>query len=105
MKNSLAILMALLPILLVQTITFAQSNAQTLGVSCTIPAIPGVNAAPDEKQLIEEQKPAPREMDITIQRENQQEASYVITEDAQEAKTTEQGENSVLVLVKTIYNR
>ena len=105
MKNSLAILMALLPILLVQTITFAQGNTQTLGVSCTIPAIPGVNVAPDEKQLVGERKPLLRETAIAIQQENQQGPSYVISEETQEAKTAEQKEAPVIVLVKTIYSR
>lgn len=95
---------ALLLILLVQATALAEGNTQTIGVSCVIPAIPGVNAPPNEKQLIKEQAVL-KEKDMPVRQDNQQEPSSVIAEDTQESRTVEQEEDSALVLVKTIYNR
>lgn len=106
MKNadSKVVFWALLLLLLVQATALAEGNTQTVGVSCVIPAIPGVNAPPSEKQLIKE-RAVLKEMDMPARQDNQQEPSSIIAEDTQESKTTGQEGDSVLVLVKTIYNR
>lgn len=43
---TLAIIMAVLVVLLIYGIGHAEGNSTTLRVSCTIPAIPGINAPP-----------------------------------------------------------
>lgn len=106
MKNtdSKVMFWVLLLLLSVQATALADGNTQSVGVSCVIPAIPGVNAPPNEKQLIKEQ-PVLKEKDMPARQDNQQEPSSIIAEDTQESKTVEQKEDSVLILVKTIYNR
>lgn len=102
--NYKVLLTILLLVLLAQARALADGNTQTIGVSCIIPAIPGVNAAPDEKQLIKEQAVL-EERDMPAQQNSQQEPSTIIAEDTQEARAEDQDEISVLALVKTIYNR
>lgn len=84
---------------------FAESTARTIGVSCVIPALPGVNAPLDEKQTPEKQKSVLKEQKSRPEQENQQELSSAITEDTQELRANEQTETPQLVLVKTSYNR
>lgn len=102
--NYKVLLAVLLLVLLVQARALADGNTQTVGVTCFIPAIPGVNAPPDEKQLIKEQA-VQEEKDMPAKQNNQQEPSTIIAEDTQEARAEEQDGISVLALVKTIYNR
>lgn len=103
--NARSVSMALALILFVEAAALAEGNTQTMGVSCFIPAIPGVNVPLDEKQAPGQQKPVVREQIIPPQQENQEEPSYAIAEDTQEVRAAEQAETPQLVRVKTFYSR
>ena len=103
--NYQLILMITCAIMSLEIPAFAESTARTIGVSCVIPAIPGVNAPLDEKQTPEKQKSVVREQESRPQQENQQESSSAISEDTQEPRATEQAETPQLVPVKTFYSR
>lgn len=66
----------------------------SLSISCTIPAIPGLNAP-----LIEEET-----LKVESQKEIQPQSPTMIQQDNQEEKLMYEEQNS-LVLVKTIYSR
>jgi len=99
------ILMIIGAVMSLEIPAFAEGTARTIGVSCVIPAIPGVNAPLDEKQTPEKQKSVVREQKSQPQQENQQEPSSAITEDTRELRTTEQAETPQLMPVKTSYSR
>lgn len=103
--NGKTVSMALALILFVEAAALADGNTQTMGISCFIPAIPGLNAPLDEEQAPREEKPAVSGQNIQPQEEKQEEPSYAIAEDTQEVRASEQAETPQLVQVKTFYSR
>ncbi len=97
--------LTLVLVLMAETAVFADGNTQTIGISCVIPAIPGVNAMLDEKQALQESKSALAEKNVQPKEENQQEQSTLITEDTQGLRLTGQEKAPQLVWVKTFYSR
>lgn len=85
MKNLLIILSALAVTLLLTSVAFA-GESKTIGVSCTIPAIPGVNAPPfpEVKKTINLQEPqaqANTEKEAEKSQSTQDSTSIIVAQD------------------------
>jgi hypothetical protein len=98
-KISITITLALLVLLLATDVCLC-GDSSTIMISCTIPAIPGVNAP-----LIEENARinAPVNSDFKVEKTEEQ-AISMIQQDAQVEKNIGTKDNS-LVLIKTVYSR
>lgn len=75
----------------------------SLTISCTIPAIPGVNAPPFEEETTQTKKDNPAQIIVEPQQENQP-TPTMIQQDKPEEKETSEGQKT-LAMVKTIYSR
>lgn len=76
----------------------------SLSISCTIPAIPGVNAPLIEEETLTTKEDPNIKEKIESQEAIQPQSPAMIQQDNQEEKLMYGGQNS-LVLVKTIYSR
>ena len=90
--------------ILLNIVSVARAESISLSMSCTIPAIPGVNAP-----LIEQEKPQaktdnPAQLTVSAKQETQPQTATLIQQDTKIEKETSQTENS-LVMVKTFYSR
>lgn len=105
MKQALMIIPMLVMLTLAYADTGLAGDSLSLSVSCTIPAIPGVNSP-----LIEEEKISETEVDTATkpmskpQEEPLPESPQMIQQDSQEEETVDDGQRSV-VIVRTIYSR
>lgn len=100
LKNSLLVLMLILSL---QEGVKAQ-DAATLSVSCTIPAIPGVNApALIEEETIKEKSDILIRQGAEKQEERKESHPAMIQEDSE--KSASFGGKAGLIVVKTVYSR
>ena len=103
MKNRTKILTVSFMLLLALVDVALAGEGVSLSISCTIPAIPGVNAP-----LIEEQKPQIKTDTPTqptaaaVKEETLQQAPAMIQQDNQKETSENQ---ATLVMVKTLYSR
>jgi len=94
-------------IALIMILTFTwmaqEGDSFSFGESCTIPAIPGVNAplVEEERQNTKVEASAQKE---EPQKEPSAQSPALIQQDSQEEKTTAQ-EQKILATVKTVYSR
>jgi hypothetical protein len=82
----------------------AKAEEASFTISCTIPAIPGLNAPliVEEKPQTNVANPAPTTT-VKSQTETQEQAPAMIQEEQKERKTSEN--QDTLVIVKTVYSR
>lgn len=76
----------------------------TIAVSCTIPAIPGVNAPLIEEEISKTDTQATAPQEVNLQKETSQPASETIQQAVQEEKVITSGQKPTMI-VKTIYDR
>ncbi len=81
-------------------------NNISLTMSCTIPAIPGLNAPLIEQETTKTQQPsvATMQQQVIPQKEAPEETSVIVQEDSQEVKEASQNAAPIL-MVKTFYSR
>jgi len=91
-------------ILISLTNTAHAGDGISLSISCTIPAIPGVNVPLIEEETLKTQTDTHIAQKTEPQKETQSETPTMIQEDNQEEKLIGEEQNS-LVLVKTLYSR
>jgi hypothetical protein len=104
MKNiSMLVLILLIPAL-VYTHTATAGEIISLSVSCTIPAIPGLNAPLIEEETVKTEADTPAESNPDAQKPPLPEASQTIQQDDQKKELSYQGQKSA-VIVKTFYSR
>jgi hypothetical protein len=102
MKNVLSrSLMASLIVFLSAAVGFAGDSA-TLAISCSIPAIPGVNVPLVEEKSLRTPADIPQETAEEPQKETPQ--PMLVQDDTKEEQVTSTGQQT-LVAVKTIYSR
>ena len=101
MKRTLVI--SLIIVLSLIDVTQANDNF-SISVSCSIPAVPGLNVPFIEKETLETQADTAATQQVESQQESQPQSLSMIQQDTQEEKKISQEQKS-LVLVKTIYSR
>ena len=79
-------------------------NSLSLSMSCTIPAIPGVNVPLIEEETLKPRVDTAKQEKVEPTEEPKPQAPSLIQEDAPEDKTINEGQNE-LVMVKTVYGR
>lgn len=86
-------------------LVFAGDNL-SIPISCTIPAIPGVNAPLIEEETFKTKVDTPQPPKVESQQETQPQTKSppMIQEDSQKKKIINEDQKS-LVIVKTIYSR
>lgn len=97
MKNLTSLLVSLVLVISFTGIAFAESKS--IPISCTIPAIPGVNAPPFDEERTVPDESAKNNQTESMLAKNQNEESPVIAQEDTYTKNTE------LASVKTIYSR
>lgn len=101
MKKSILkiLVVAFMALPLIQSVVFAEGNYTTLRVSCTIPAIPGVNAPPFETKSIQTQgtKQTDKSGELLTKKEQEKNSSKSIFIVKKEEDSTK--------AVKTVYSR
>ena len=76
----------------------------SLSISCTIPAIPGVNAPLIEGETLKTQTDSTTQQKIEPQAETQSQTPVMVQQDTQKEEITSEEQDS-LVTVKTLYSR
>jgi len=79
-------------------------DSLTLSVSCTIPAIPGLNAPLIEEETIKTEEHTPEQPKSESQKEAQPQLPPLIEQDNQQEKIISEGQKKQII-VKTIYSR
>lgn len=91
-------------VILLSAVEAFAGDSRSISMSCTIPAIPGVNVPLiEEKTLQTEAKPASQTA-LDSQKEIPQPAPAMIQQDTQEEKAINESQKT-LVMVKTLYSR
>lgn len=91
-------------ILLFVTDAAQAGDGLSLSVSCTIPAIPGLNVPLIEEETLKTQADTAREEKVELQIETTEQPPQTIQEDTPKEQLTDQEQNA-LVMVKTFYSR
>lgn len=104
-ENLKKLIIGLIIFLSLADISFA-ADSFTISVSCTIPAIPGVNAPLIEEETIKTGTgaTAPASQEAELQNEIAQQVSQTAQPAIQEEKVVDNGQKS-MVIVKTVYDR
>lgn len=105
MKGMLAKNLILVILILSMTINALAGDSVSLTMSCTIPAVPGLNAPFIEKETTKIQPPVSPVIEQQIMPlEAQPETPAMIQEDGQSTKENPE-ETAQIVMVKTFYSR
>lgn len=102
MKKTAMIVAAITLLALASVDTASAGESISMTISCTIPAIPGLNAPMIEEEI--QKADTPVEAEALHQKELKPEAPTTIQEDSQEEKLITEAEES-FAIVKTIYDR
>ena len=84
-------------------LVFAGDNL-SIPISCTIPAIPGVNVPLIEEETFKTKTDTPQQPKVESQQETQPQTPAMIQEDTQGEMVISEDQKS-LIIVKTIYSR
>ena len=96
----------LLTLMQTMSATVYGGDTATVGISCIIPTIPGVNAPFSDGQMLNQKNQAIPEEKINPQgQESQKETSPLLQEDSQAGETQNEEGKTQLVLVRTFYSR
>ena len=105
MKNMwLNLIMGVIFLLSLADIVLAGDNL-SMSISCTIPAIPGLNAPLIEEETSKTDMDVPVQSKTESQTEVQSPAPAMIEQDTQEEKVIQEEDQKSLVMLKTIYSR
>lgn len=104
MKKTSTFVLVLIVLAFLFTNVALAGDSLSFSISCTIPAIPGVNAPLIEEEKTQAKQDTPIQAKSEPQKETQTQAPTMILQDTQEEKINSEGQNS-LVIVKTIYSR
>jgi len=97
MRNLTSLLTGL--VLVISFSGIALGESKTIPITCTIPAIPGVNAPPFEEEKITPDESVKNNQEESMLAANQKKESPVISQEDSYTKNTE------LASIKTIYSR
>ena len=102
MKKTAMLIAPIMLFCLVSASTASAGESISMTISCTIPAIPGLNTPMVEEEVLRTESPVETQTDY--QKETLAVSSSVIQQDSQEEKIITEGKESFL-MVKTIYDR
>ena len=103
MKKTAMTVAAIMVLVLTPVNTISAGESISMTISCTIPAIPGLNAPMIEEEI--QKTDTPVEAEALQQKELKPEALTNIQKDSQEQKIITEGQTDSFAIVKTIYHR